>query len=315
MTMTSFKTPPPIEDLSEIAWRRVEQGLLTELADIEPVVKPQTEKGDKASRGGNVAWVGLGLGLAAAAALLFVVLVRSDSLGQRPQATVQPQVSELTTQDSSTTLDLLGASMEVAANSSVSIEQADDRLRIDLHTGSVKLKVMKRDHLREPVAVVSGKVRVDVMGTEFAVFRSEQATQVKVFEGVVSVTSGGERSLVRKGQSWPPAVGASAPASRESDLRRAQKKNQAKEAPASISAQELYDEAAQLEVKAPREAIELYRRAARGTGAWAANALFAQARLLLANGNRTAARKLLERYLSEHPRGANVADAEALLGQ
>ena len=52
---------------------------------------------------------------------------------------------------------------------------------------------------------------------------------------------------------------------------------------------------------------------ASGSGPWAANALFAEARLSAERGQREAARALLSAYLNRFPDGRNAADARALL--
>jgi hypothetical protein len=59
--------------------------------------------------------------------------------------------------------------------------------------------------------------------------------------------------------------------------------------------------------------MRAYRRLAAGRGAWAANALYAAARLSLDRGDRTTASQLAHAYLARFPRGANAADARALL--
>jgi hypothetical protein len=81
------------------------------------------------------------------------------------------------------------------------------------------------------------------------------------------------------------------------------------------SDQARYESAARLEASDPRAALAIYDSLARGGGPWAANALFAQARLELELGHRDRARRLLRSYLSRHPRGANAEDARQLLDQ
>lgn len=68
-----------------------------------------------------------------------------------------------------------------------------------------------------------------------------------------------------------------------------------------------------LETREPGRAIELYAEIARGSTPWAANALFAQARLEIESGQRELGRTHLARYLLRYPDGANVEDARALL--
>jgi hypothetical protein len=76
---------------------------------------------------------------------------------------------------------------------------------------------------------------------------------------------------------------------------------------------ERFESAAALEVRDPLAAARIYRELASGSGPWAANALFAEARLSAERGPREAARALLSAYLDRFPGGPNAADARALL--
>ncbi len=88
-------------------------------------------------------------------------------------------------------------------------------------------------------------------------------------------------------------------------------------APAITSAalRERFESAAALEVRDPLAAFRIYRELASGSGPWAANALFAEARLSAERGQRDAAHALLSAYLERFPAGPNADDARALLGR
>ena len=81
----------------------------------------------------------------------------------------------------------------------------------------------------------------------------------------------------------------------------------------SAALRERFESAAALEVRDPLVAARIYRELASGSGPWAANALFAEARLWAERGQREAARALLSAYLDRFPGGPNAADARALL--
>jgi hypothetical protein len=87
--------------------------------------------------------------------------------------------------------------------------------------------------------------------------------------------------------------------------------------PPGRSSQELFEEAARIEVSDPIRAIRIYRQLAAQHDArgepWAANALFARGRLLAALGAPVEARATLSEYLSRFPRGPNAEDARLLL--
>src|SRR5581483_8553195 len=80
-----------------------------------------------------------------------------------------------------------------------------------------------------------------------------------------------------------------------------------------VSTQRRFEAAAGGEVRDPEGALRVYREIAAGGDAWAANALFAEARLELERGRREVSRTLLDAYLQRFPTGANVVDARALL--
>ncbi len=83
--------------------------------------------------------------------------------------------------------------------------------------------------------------------------------------------------------------------------------------PPGAALRERFEAAAGLELRDPAAAFRIYRELAGGSGPWAANALFAQARLSAERGQREAARGLLAGYLERFPRGPNADDARALL--
>ena len=80
-----------------------------------------------------------------------------------------------------------------------------------------------------------------------------------------------------------------------------------------IALRQRFEFAAGLEVRDPAAALRVYRELASGSGAWAANALFAQARLSAEREQRDAAQGLLADYLRRFPHGPNAEDARALL--
>jgi hypothetical protein len=84
-------------------------------------------------------------------------------------------------------------------------------------------------------------------------------------------------------------------------------------APRAPSTQERYEAAAKLEHRNPNGAMEIYRDLARGSDAWAKNALFAAGRLEAERGARADATRLLREYLRRFPGGPNAGDARALL--
>ncbi len=312
--MSAFREPPPIEELSELRWKRVERDLMQSLAaEATPATataSPQTSVWPK--RAGVLTLV------VSVAALAFFLLRGEEvpNTGTEPPVHAQGNHSEISTQDSSTRVNLAGVALDVEPRSRVSVLQTGEKLALTLHAGGVQLDVAPRDH-EAPVSIVAGDVRIEVVGTVFSVYRSESDVEVRVVEGIVAVEQGKERVLVKSGQQWPsitPATQAALPP--DSDAA-ATLQSRPRSIPSAKAAQPdartLFEQAAQVEQAAPSKAIHLYKRAARGKGPWAANALFAQARLTISEGKSAAGKKLLRRYLERYPKGPNAADASELI--
>ncbi len=309
--MSSFRKPPPIENLSELSWKRMEQSLerkLDECADAEGADRPVKNR---------LPWVAGGSLLVAAAASLALWLA-SNTTTKSAKAPAAESVSEVFTGESSTEVRIAGATVEVQPYSEVTVEQKGAEIAFHLRDGGIRLDVDPRDH-RQPATVVAGDVRIEVVGTEFAVYRNANETQVVVYEGLVAVNLRGTRDLVKAGERWQSSTRTqitplSVEAEPEAELPAATtaQNHQAKrtERP---STRALFEEAATKEHTESAEALRLYRLAAKGSGPWAANALFAQARLLLAEGRSEKAKTLLLRYLDRFPSGANATDVQSLL--
>jgi hypothetical protein len=159
------------------------------------------------------------------------------------------------------------------------------------------------------------------VGTRFTVTRDGAAARVSVSEGRVQVDSGSAHTLLGPGQSWPddPEL---APAAEPAEPEPASEPESAEPARGKRAAhvvapraQQRFERAARLEAKDPAAALAIYQQLARGKGPWAANALYAQARLELERGRPARAEPLLRRYLERHPQGMNAADVRQLLEQ
>jgi hypothetical protein len=83
--------------------------------------------------------------------------------------------------------------------------------------------------------------------------------------------------------------------------------------PSDADARAAFAAAAKLESAAPKESLRRYLELAKRSDRWGANALFASARLAFDIGERGQAAALCRAYLKRFPKGANAADARALL--
>jgi hypothetical protein len=363
---------PEIEPLPDTTWRRIERSVFTEL-DRNParaLAEPPPHWLARWRR--PLLGAGLGVGLAAAAALLLVLLDNPGSGG--------PQPSRIVTHEAPVMLNVGRADVRVAPESILWVHSDHGHeVTMTLERGRVACTVVHDKDL-PPLVVQAGDVRVEVVGTSFAVAREGDSAVVEVDEGVVEVFHRGRLERVGAGQRWTPAglgpLAAAAraaagtggtpagPASADSQAqavpgagdaaepdtvdgtepgavdgtagdrvdgdrpgpvdagRRATRRHEAAGAAirepkvtpeATMDAKQRYEQAARLEASEPAAAIAIYRELARGKSVWAANALFAQARLELDRGRKAEAVRLLETYLRRYPGGNNAADARALL--
>lgn len=326
--MNLMSDKPAIEPLSEAAWRRIENSVFAEL-DRESMASARSTPVKRTHRRWAVGFV-----VCATAAVILLWLLPGDG-EQSPERLAEP--SRIMTEDAATQLTVGRASLTVAPQSAVWLQtDRQGSVHVILEQGAIECAVTPHGD-RPPVVVQAGDVRVEVVGTRFSVTRDGDSAHVSVDKGVVAVFHAGERSDVRAGQSWPtevadrspdlttPSSVARAPAVQAKPERRAvtapQRANIDRTSTSSerprkrrMSAKTRYEHAARLEAQQPDRALAIYEQLARGNSAWAANALFAQARLSMDRGDRRAAKRLLQAYLRRFPDGANAIDARELAG-
>ncbi len=312
MTAPDDRERPPIEPLSDVAWSRIERAVWSELdAEPAPVATP-------VRRSWRAAWIG---GALAAAALIAVVVVRGA--GDRA-AGPGDGPSRIVTAEGATDLTFGDAQIRVAPRSAVVLAgTAEAGATIVIERGAVTFAVAPRVD-RPPFVVHAGEVTVRVIGTRFGVERHDERARVWVDEGVVLVGAPGEHVTLHAGEQWPTATAAitPVPAPLPSPGAAGAPRADEPEAPAAprpdhprpvTDPARLFAAASALEASDPVAALAAYRALARGTGAWAANALYAAGRLAAERGDTARARADLTAYLRRFPRGANASDAQQLL--
>jgi hypothetical protein len=329
----------PIEPLSPRARARIKEGVFAALdqgqAPVLPLNQARRRKAPFVAAAGVV--------LCAAAALLFFA---------RGSSTTEIATSRVVTGSSPSEVRVGDALIVAGANSALTIRgDAQSGVLVILESGQVRCSVQPRGE-RPPFRVQAADVLVEVVGTEFTVERQADDVEVSVSEGKVRVTHRGATNLLTVGARWSThtKVAAATEATDESDPeedepaeepepdfeiddtessespgptnRRRRAKEQKKDstppeppAPEAKSAKELYMEAAALEASSSSKALSLYRKVVKKGGPWAANALFAQARLEIDRGRHTAGKRLLKEYLRRYPKGANASLARKLLRQ
>lgn len=337
----------PVNRLSESARLRITDNVVKEVACDK-------HQGAELPRAGQRYRLGVAMPAMAAAALVvlfFFVLRQSDSAA--PVSSVGPsnEVTRVVAGQAASTVTIGTSKLTVEAESAVVVRGDDERgIEVGLETGTVLCQVAPRGG-RPPFQVVAGEVRVIVVGTEFAVSRTNHLVQVEVESGVVLVIADGNETLVHAKERWSSEqdtvapnpdtvvptdeakVVVNVPPRPKSQLPKARVKRpppRPRHAPAPATSPpkpelaktqeresdgDRYRQAASLERNDPSAALALYHQIEKGGGSWAASALFARARLQLDRGQTVAAKELLSRYLRLYPRGANAAMASRLLSR
>ncbi len=345
--MSQWNDVPEIEPLSETSWRRIERDVFAEL-DRNPGLETSAPPAPHWLQRWRRPFIGMGMGLAAAAALLLILRGGPDGRMSQP--------SRIVTDEAPAALTVGRASLRVAPASVVWVQSSPDHeVLVMLEAGRVDCRVA-HDEQQPPLVVQAGDVRVEVVGTSFAVMRQGSSAAVEVHEGVVKIFHDGRRVLVGAGQRWapgddtpgaanagtgdgtepaappgsatvaPPGSATAAPLADAGSATGDEARPSASGSPSTgpgdaetgtgaraADPKQRYEKAARLEATDPAAAIAIYRELARSKSPWAANALFAQARLELDRGHRREAARLLRAYLQRHPGGHNAADARALL--
>jgi hypothetical protein len=314
---------PVVEALPDITWARVERNLwsaLDEGAVAAPTPPPATTR-----RWTRYA-LGAGLALSAAAALFFLWPAGGSRSHDLP--------SRVATADAPTTVSFGDAEITVASQSTMVLAGTPNRgVDIVLEKGSATFAVAPRQG-RPPFIVHAGVVDIRVVGTRFTVARSGDAARVDVTHGEVEVVAHGRRELVPAGGSWdssrdreastrrsatdvnPDDVAAVRTLQDPAELEADASVPEPRTAPVpKIDPKAAYEAAASLEPSDPTAALAAYRKIARSSGPWAANALYAAARLADQEGQSDLALALARQYAKRFPSGANAADAARLVNR
>ena len=340
---------PSVEPLSDAAWSRIEAGVFARLergehlapaasADVDAPASGETRVAHRPLRAWRLGATIAAASIAAAAAVslwLHADTLREHERGGAPLAGAAPSegVAEqpaaqpgdapsdgarvadgahITTTDAPRRLQV-GDSEVTLAEASVLGVAGDDAhgFRLTLERGRVDCQIAPRAG-RPAFVVDAGEARVTVIGTRFSVAREPSGTHVDVAHGTVRVTTPDTSVLLGAGQSWPTP---------QPDAERPSPATEAQPAPAPPSRRTTasadpaarFERAARLESSSPDAALRIYRQLSETPGPWAANALYAAARLNIEHHHLGRGRSLLEQYLARYPRGANAADARELL--
>jgi len=274
---------PPVEQLSDVAWARVERGVFSRVESTVTHAAASREVSHDKARG----WVWLAVPLAAAAAAAIAFFSQHEAPAT-PTAAAEQEPARVVAGTSPSAVTFADAHITLDAQTAITMDQKAGKPMTTLEYGGAWFEVAPRG-ARAPFEVVAGDLDVKVIGTRFRVARSAEHVEVAVDHGAVEVHYQGKLVTLHDHEQWS-----------SDDL-------SSLETPTSTTPTE-----ADYQAVAQHETIHGYLELARGQGRWAEVALYAAARLA-ADQHDTRAQALLAIYLHRYPSGANATDARQLL--
>lgn len=180
--------PPPVEPMSDVAWARVERGLMQRL-DAEPAVVPPLPSRRR--------WMWIAApAFAVAATIALVIGLRGGT-----QEVAPSEPSRVVAGDAPSSVSFGDAHLALAANSAIVMTQERGAPSVLVERGAVRFTVAPRAE-RPAFVVRAGDVVVRVVGTRFEVSRSDERVAVAVDHGIVDVIFRGATMRVAAGQRW-----------------------------------------------------------------------------------------------------------------
>jgi hypothetical protein len=343
---------PEVEPLGDVRWARIEQSLMQRLEEIPAAEPAPVLRRTARSRVWPVALVATFAVSAAAAVALHVTRPQVQAAPMAMGASVKAATSRVVTESSPSHVTIADNSLDVSPESGIVVTEEEHATVLTLERGEVALHVAPRPKDRPflveagdvQVRVVGTEFTVRRVGVGATVSVRHGVVEVRE-RGELAVVKGGERwpapaqDLAPVSPPTPPLADVTPPPPpvlRPAFHSRPAPSPPPPTQPASVaepvpappelavappsppleplapSAQSQYESAAQLERSDPARALHVYTDLARGSDAWAQNALYAAGRLQADRGAREDAARLLEEYLRRFPRGSNAQDARAL---
>ena len=334
---------PPIEPLSEAAWARVERGVWSALDTERPAGSP--------SPGPRRWWiVAAPLAAAAAIAVVLIAVRRGPTTLDETRVVTAEAPSSVMLGDSHIELDAATALVmrHEAEQPTVTLERGAATFTVAprvarpafiVRAGDATVRVVGtrfrvlRSEERIAVEVDRGLVDVNFRGSEVAIGagqrwssdapreiiaaapRAEPAPPVPATAAPEAPPPPPEAVPAPARPHRPARPGSPAhPAAGSADAHAEPLPGDQPAAPQVDRDAAEYNRLAALEATSPGEALDGYRKLARGTSRWADPALFAAARLAF-DRHDARAEALLAAYLQRFPTGANAADARQLLAR
>jgi hypothetical protein len=319
--------------MSDVAWARVERGLLARLdgQTSTPSEPPPRRR-----------WTWLAVPVLAAAAVVIVVLAlrtgpAAPPTGTEPIAGEEP--SRVVAGEAPSSVSFGDAHVGLEARSAIVMTREGGSPSVLLERGAASFTVAPRNG-RPPFVVRAGDTVVRVVGTQFRVARTDERIAVEVQHGIVDVLYRGNTVRVAADHAWrseapdavteiamttpPPAPAPQVPAPQVPAPQVPAPQVPAPQVPAVVVRpapptppavdpdRAKFDRLSRIEARDPDAALAGYLELSQGSSAWAAVGLFAAGRLA-ADRHDPRATMFLTIYLRRFPTGANASDATTLL--
>jgi len=199
MTIEPRLGPPQVEDLSDVAWARVERGVF---ARMTGTVTGAATAREVAPPRRSWAWAAIPAVAAAACAITYIAL--RDPAEPTPAtaaATTSDEPSRLVTGGAATSVSFSDAHITIEAHSAVVMDARDGKPTAILEDGAATFAVAPRGR-RAPFVVLAGDARIRVIGTQFRVARHGERAEIAVEHGIVEVQFHGSDVRVPAGAHW-----------------------------------------------------------------------------------------------------------------
>src|SRR4051812_6249145 len=205
--MTERLGRPPVEDLSDFAWARVERSIWARMDTASlPIVKTRRVW----------PWIVVPAMLAAAIAIVVVVMPETDPKAPAIAA-VDDEPTRVVSGASPSAVTFGDAHVALEANTAVIMDHDATRPTVMLEHGSAWFTVAPRGE-RPPFVVLAGDAVVRVIGTRFRVARDNEQVAVEVDHGIVEVAFRGTHVRLEANQRWSSDATAAAGGSDDAQL-------------------------------------------------------------------------------------------------
>ncbi len=195
--MTEPLGAPPVENLSDVAWARVERGVFARLDGAGTVTGAvvSRETGPATRR----TWLWVAVPLAAAAACMLVLFATRSHGAASAVAETEP--ARIVSGAAPSAAQFGDAHITLDADSAVEMVRDGAQPTALLEKGAAWFSVAPRGD-RPAFEVRAGDTIVKVVGTRFRVARQGERADVTVDHGTVEVRFRGRALRVTDGQSW-----------------------------------------------------------------------------------------------------------------